>query len=62
MGRNVEVDIDDTLVKSSSTEDLIGYLEEIFFMLQRYELKLNPSKFIFGVRSGKFLDYLVTKR
>lgn len=34
-------------------------MEETFATLQRYELKLNPNKCIFGVRSEKFLDYLV---
>lgn len=31
-------------------------------MLRRYELKLNPNKFIFRVRNEKFLDYLVIER
>lgn len=57
--RNIEVYEDDILVKSSRVEDSVGDLEETFVTLQRYGLKLNPSKCIFGVKSGKFLGYLV---
>ncbi|KAI3451427.1 hypothetical protein Pfo_008092, partial [Paulownia fortunei] len=33
-----------------------------FRVLRRYGMKLNPSKCAFGVRSGKFLGYMVTER
>lgn len=54
--------VDDILVKSSKAEDLITDLEETFSTLQRYGLKLNPNKYIFGVRSGKLLGYLITEQ
>lgn len=62
VGRNIEVYVDNTLVKLSQTKDLVGDLEETFSTLQRYGLKLNTSKCIFCVKSGKFLGYLVIER
>lgn len=60
--RNIEVYGDDTLVKSTQKEDLINNLDETFGTLRRYGLKLNPNKCIFGIKSGHFLSYMVTKR
>lgn len=54
--------VDDILIKLLRAENLIGDLEETFATLRRYELKLNSSKYSFGVGSGKFLSYLVIKR
>ena len=31
-------------------------------VLQKYQMKLNPIKCAFGVRSGKFLGFMVNKR
>lgn len=53
--------MDDLLVKSISIESLVKDVEETFETLRGYNLKLNPDKHIFGVRSGWFLGYIVTK-
>ena len=50
------------VVKSKITENHLRDLQESFDILDRYNMKLNPSKCHFGVRSGKFLGYMVTKR
>lgn len=34
-------------------------LVEMFGVLRRYEMKLNPLKCYFGIASGKFLDFIV---
>ncbi|XP_073317233.1 uncharacterized protein [Primulina huaijiensis] len=60
LGRNVEVYVDDMLGKSRETSCFISDLEETFATLMHYEIKLNPSKCVFGVKSGKFLGYVVT--
>ena len=60
IGRNVEGYIDDVVVKSKTTNNLITDLEETFANLRRYRWKLNPSKCIFGVLSGIFLGYVVS--
>jgi len=62
MGRNVEVYVDDMLVKSVQALDHVSDLKEMFDTIRRYEMKLNPSKCTFGVSSEKFLGYLVSQR
>lgn len=62
MGRNVEVYVDDMLVKSIRAPDHVADLKETFNTLRRYKMKLNPTKCAFGVSSGKFLGYLVSQR
>ena len=60
IGRNVEVYIDDMLVKSKEEEDHLDDLKETFNTLRQYNMKLNPSKCAFGVSSGKFLRFMVS--
>src|SRR3954464_12045103 len=48
MGRNVEVYVDDMLVKSTKVNHHIHDLQETFDVLRRYEMKLNPQKCVFG--------------
>ncbi|XP_057503539.1 uncharacterized protein LOC130787093 [Actinidia eriantha] len=62
MGKTMEVYIDDMLVKSLQAADHVAHLEEAFGVLRKHRMMLNPSKCIFGVSSGKFLGFLVTKR
>ena len=56
IGRNVEVYVNDMLVKSQDD------LQETFDTLRQYNMKLNPSKCAFGVSSGKFLGFMVSYR
>ncbi|KAL0345586.1 UNVERIFIED_CONTAM: ribonuclease H-like protein [Sesamum radiatum] len=58
----MEVYVDDMLVKSKKAPDHVKDLEETFFVLRKYKLKLNPGKCAFGVQGGRFLDFMVTKR
>ena len=60
--RNVEVYIDDMLVKTKDEEKHLDDLEETFRTLCQYRMKLNPSKCVFGVFSGKFLGFMVSQR
>ena len=62
IGRNVEVYIDNMLVKSKEEADHLDNLKETFKTLRQYQLKLNPSKCDFGVSSGKFLGFMVLHR
>ncbi|KAL0439155.1 UNVERIFIED_CONTAM: hypothetical protein Slati_2398500 [Sesamum latifolium] len=61
-GRNVEVYVDDMLVKSKKATDHVKDLEETFSVLRKYKLKLNPAKCAFGVQGGRFLGFMVTQR
>ena len=62
MGKNIEVYIDDMVVKSKIVSEHIEDLTNIFKIFRGHKLRLNASKCSFGVGSGKFLDYMVTHR
>ena len=62
MGKNIEVYIDDMVVKSKIVSEYIGDLTNIFKILRKHKLRLNATKCSFGVGSGKFLGYMVTHR
>ena len=62
LGKNIEIYIDDMVVKSKMVSEHLGDLRAIFEVLRNYKLRLNASKCSFGVRSGKFLGYMVTHR
>ena len=50
------------VVKSKLVSEHVGDLTNIFEILREHRLHLNTSKCSFGVRSGKFLGYMVTHR
>ena len=62
IGRNVQVYVDDMLVKSLRENDHLNDLQETFDTLRSYNVKLNPSKCVFGVTTGKFLGFMVSQR
>ncbi|XP_073137071.1 uncharacterized protein [Henckelia pumila] len=62
IGKNIEVYVDDILIKTRTADQFITDLAQTFQTLRNYQLKLNPSKCTFGVRAGKFLGYMVTRR
>ena len=61
IGRNVEVYVDDMLVKSRDKVDHLNDLEETFNTLHKYKMKLNPAKCVFVVALGKFLGFMVSQ-
>lgn len=60
IGRNVEVYVDDILVKSLRVKQHPSDLGETFQTLRKNNMKLNPSKCTFGVSVGKFLGFIVS--
>ena len=60
LGKNIEIYIDDMVVKSKMVLEHMGDLRAIFEIHRKYKLRLNTSKCSFGVGSGKFLGYMVT--
>ena len=58
----MEVYIDDMLVKYLEAQDHLNHLRQTFEVLEKYNMKLNPTKCSFGVSSGKFLGYVITQR
>ena len=62
IGRNVQVYVDDMLVKSRMEEDHLEDLRETFDTLRSYNMKLNPGKCTFGVTAEKFIGFMVSQR
>ena len=57
LGKNIEIYIDDIVVKSKVESEHLSDLGNIFDILRKHKLQLNTSKCSFGVGSGKFLGY-----
>ena len=62
LGKNIEVYIDDMVVKSKEVPNFMEDLRNIFETLREHKLRLNASKCSFRVGLGKFLSYMVTHR
>ena len=61
IGRNMEVYVDDMLVKSKEEDTHLDVLKETFTTLRQYQMRWNPNKCAFGVSSGKFLGFMVSQ-
>ena len=53
--------MDKILVKSKIAGDHIEHLIQMFNILQKYWMKLNPLKYAFGVVLGKFLGFTINQ-
>jgi hypothetical protein len=62
IGRNLEVYVDDIVIKTRQSNSLITDLEETFANLRHFNIKLNPERCTFGVPRGKLLWYIIPKR
>ncbi|GAA0155519.1 hypothetical protein LIER_13229 [Lithospermum erythrorhizon] len=62
IGRNMEIYVDDMLVKRKNRADHLKNLRETFDRLRESQLKVNPKKCSFGVVLGKFLGYMISSR
>ena len=62
LGKSIEVYIDDMVVKIKMVSEHVEDLGNIFEILRKHKLHLNASKCSFGMRSSKFLGYMVTHR
>ncbi|KAK1602726.1 hypothetical protein QYE76_008207 [Lolium multiflorum] len=62
IGKNVQVYIDDVVITSKKGATLIEDLKETFDNLDKFCLKLNPTKCSFGVPAGELLGFLVSAR
>ncbi|MCP6210323.1 reverse transcriptase domain-containing protein, partial [Klebsiella pneumoniae] len=51
--------VDDLLAKSSTRAEHLSILTKIFDRLEKFQVRLNPKKCVFGVTSGKLLGYIV---
>ena len=62
MHRDVEVYVDDMIVKSRDRADHWIALERFFQRIRCFRLRLNPKKCTFGLTSGKLLGYMISER
>ena len=60
--RNVEAYVDDVVIKTKEYDSFIPDLEDTFNSLRSFRWKLNPTKCVFGVPSGKLLGFIVSHR
>ncbi|GJW53367.1 reverse transcriptase domain-containing protein, partial [Tanacetum coccineum] len=59
VGRNLEVYVDDLVIKSHTEAELLRDIEETFRTLRKINMKLNPKKCTFGAVEGMFLGYMI---
>ena len=50
------------IAKSKTEEEHLVNLRKLFEGLRKYQLRLNPAKCTFGVKSGKLLGFIVSQR
>ena len=62
MHRDVEVYVDDMIVKSRVIVDHLVVLKRFFERIHKFKLRLDPKKCTFGVTSRKFLGHMVHER
>ena len=58
----MEAYVDNVVIKTKKFDSFIPDLEETFNSLRSFRWKLNPTKCVFGVPSGKLLDFIVSHR
>ncbi|GJU15690.1 reverse transcriptase domain-containing protein [Tanacetum coccineum] len=62
IGGNLEVYVDDLVIKSRMEDEVVRYIEKTFKTLREINKKLNPKKCTFGIEEGIFLRYKVSTR
>jgi hypothetical protein len=58
IGQNIQVYIDDMVITTRKKESLIDDLKETFDNLDRFKLKLNPTKCSLALQQDNFWDSL----
>nr|GEX12239.1 hypothetical protein [Tanacetum cinerariifolium] len=58
IGRNVEVYVNDLVIKSHTEAEMLRDINETFRTLRKINMKLNPQKCAFGAVEGVFLGYV----
>jgi len=62
IGNNMEVYVDDMVVKSNDAEPHACDLEEIFAQIRKYNMRLDPEKIVFRVGGEIFLGFMLSHR
>ena len=62
IGRNIQFYVDDIVIMTKEDLTFLDDLRETFDNLDKYRIKLNSLKCMFGVPSGQLLGYLISAR
>ncbi|GJV34730.1 reverse transcriptase domain-containing protein [Tanacetum coccineum] len=62
IGRNLEVYVDNLVIKSRTEHEILRDIKETFKTLREINMKLNPKKCTFGIEEGMFLGYKVNTK
>ncbi|GJQ94985.1 reverse transcriptase domain-containing protein [Tanacetum coccineum] len=60
VGWNIEVFVDDLVIKSHTEAEMLRDINETFRTLRKINMKLNPKKCTIGAVEGMFLGYMIT--
>ncbi|GJT41288.1 reverse transcriptase domain-containing protein [Tanacetum coccineum] len=60
VGQNIEVYVDDLVIKSHTETEMLRDIDETFCTLWKINMKLNPKKCTFGVVEGTFLGCMIS--
>ena len=60
--KTMEVYVDDMLVKSRMVGDHVENLRQMFNVLRKYQIKINPLKCALGVWSSKFMGFMANQQ
>ena len=58
----MDVYVDNMLMKTKDEANHLDDLKETFSTLRKYNMKLNLTKCVFVVASGKFLGFMVSQQ
>ena len=62
MHNEVDVYVDDMIVKSKDREGHIANLRKLFERIKEYRLRLNPQKCTFGITMGNLLGFMANDK
>nr|GEV31575.1 reverse transcriptase domain-containing protein [Tanacetum cinerariifolium] len=62
IGKNLDVYVDDLVIKSRTKQEIIRDVKETFKTLRKINMKLNLKKCTFGVEKGMVLEYMVNTK
>ena len=60
--KEIEVYVDDMMVKSQTRKGHFEALDKFLARDERYNLILNPKKFVFEMTSGKLLGHIMSQK
>ncbi|GKD25041.1 reverse transcriptase domain-containing protein [Tanacetum coccineum] len=60
VGQNMEVYVDNLVIKSHTEAEMLRDIGETFRTLRKINMKLNPKKYTFRAVEGMFLGYMIT--